>query len=117
MPRLLRGKRKSSRTCRRQLAPKILEPVWRHFGVSDRVLDVLVPEVVLQRPRVVAIVGELKPTSVAKHVWVDREGHLVGVAVAVDDLVEVGGRVGLGELGSETSRFSRGMWQVRLRSA
>jgi len=36
------------------------------------VLDVLLPEIVLQRPRVVAIVGELKPTGVAKHVGVDR---------------------------------------------
>jgi hypothetical protein len=35
-------------------SPKILEPIGRHFGVPDRVLDVLVPEVVLQSPRVVA---------------------------------------------------------------
>ena len=28
--------------------PKILEPVGRHFGVPDRVLNVLVPEVVLR---------------------------------------------------------------------
>src|SRR5262249_52914378 len=39
-------------------SPKVLEPVGRHFGVSDRVLDVPVAEVVLQRPRVVAIVGK-----------------------------------------------------------
>ena len=38
--------------------PKVLEAVGRHFGVSDGVLDVLVPEVVLQGARVVAIVGE-----------------------------------------------------------
>ena len=36
-------------------------------------LNVLVPEVVLQGPRVMAIVGELEPTGMAKHVWVDRE--------------------------------------------
>jgi hypothetical protein len=40
------------------------------------VLDVLVPEVVLQRPRVVAIVGELEPTGMAQHVRVEREWHL-----------------------------------------
>src|SRR5262245_46418647 len=34
--------------CRRQLAPKILEAVGRHLGVPDRVLNVLVPEVLLQ---------------------------------------------------------------------
>src|SRR6516225_8549429 len=34
--------------------PKILESVGRHFGVSDGMLNVLVPEVLLQGPRVVA---------------------------------------------------------------
>ena len=57
-------------------SPKVLETVGRHLGVPDRVLNVLVPEVVLQRPRVVAGVGELEAAGVAKHVWVDRELHL-----------------------------------------
>ena len=48
---------------RRRLAPKILEPVRRHLGVLDSVLDVLVPEVVLQSPCVVAIIGELKTVA------------------------------------------------------
>jgi hypothetical protein len=34
------------------------------------VLDVPVPEVVLQRPRVVAIIGQFEPTGMAKHVRV-----------------------------------------------
>ena len=51
--------------------PKIFEPVGRHFGVPDRVLNVLVPEVMLQGPRVVAVVGQLEPTGVAKHVGMD----------------------------------------------
>jgi len=38
------------------------------------VLNVLVPEVVLQSPCVVAIIGELKTTGMAQHVWVDRAG-------------------------------------------
>ena len=46
--------------------PKVFEAVGRHVGVPDRVLDVLVPEVVLQGPRVVAIVGELEPTGMAE---------------------------------------------------
>src|SRR6476661_4336485 len=45
-------------------------------GVPDRLLDVLVPEVVLQRPRIVTVVRE--PTGMAKHVGVDREWHLGG---------------------------------------
>jgi hypothetical protein len=39
-------------------------------------LDVPVAEVVLQSPCVVAIIGELKTTGMAQHVWVDREWHL-----------------------------------------
>ena len=71
--------------------PKILEPVGRHFGVPDRVLDVLVPEVMLQGPRVVAVVGQLKPAGMAKHVWVDREWHLGGLPEALDEPVEADG--------------------------
>jgi hypothetical protein len=51
------------------------------------VLNVLVPEVVLQGPCVVAIVRELEPTGMAKHVWVDREWHLGGLAEALDEPV------------------------------
>src|SRR5262249_60375356 len=69
------------------LAPKILEPVGRHFGVSDRVLNVLVPEVVLQSPCVVAIIGELKPTGMAKHVGVGRKWHPCSLADALDEAV------------------------------
>jgi hypothetical protein len=71
--------------------PKVLEAVGRHFGVPDRVLNVLVPEVVLQGPRVVAIVGELEPTSMAKHVRVDREWHVSGFPDALDEPVETDG--------------------------
>ena len=71
--------------------PKILESVGRHFGVSDGVLNVLVPEVMLQGPRVVAVVGELKTTGMAQHVWVDREWHLGSLADALDESVEADG--------------------------
>ena len=69
-------------------SPEILESVGRHFGVPDRVLNVLVPEVVLQRPRVVAIVGELEPAGMAKHVRVDGEWHLGRLAEALDEAVD-----------------------------
>ena len=68
--------------------PKILESVGRQFGVPDRALDVLVPEVVLQGPRVVAIIGQLEPAGMAKHVGVDREWHLGGLPEALDEAVE-----------------------------
>src|SRR5262245_56548872 len=62
------------------IPPKVFEPVGCHFGVPDRVLDVLVAKVVLQGPRVVAIVGELEPAGMAKHVRVDRDWHVSGFA-------------------------------------
>jgi hypothetical protein len=49
------------------------------------VLDVLVSEVMLQSPRVVAVVRELKTTGMAKHVRVDREWHLGSLADALDE--------------------------------
>ena len=67
--------------------PKVLESVGRHFGVPDRVLDVLVPEVVLQGPGVVAIICELEPAGMAEHVRVDREWHLGGLPEALDEPV------------------------------
>ena len=52
------------------------------------------PEVVLQGARVVAIIGELEPTGMAKHVRVDREWHLGGLAEALDEPVEADGLMG-----------------------
>ena len=82
-------------------SPKVLEPIGRHFGVSDRVLDVLVPEVVLQGARVVAIVGELEPAGMAQHVGVDREWHLGGLTDTLDEAVEADGADWPAALGNE----------------
>ena len=65
--------------------PKVLESVRRH--VPDRVLNVLVPEVVLQGARVVAIICELEPAGMAEHVRVNREWHLGGLPEALDEPV------------------------------
>jgi hypothetical protein len=70
------------------VSPKVFESVGRHVGVHDGVLNVLVPEVVLQGSRVVAIVGKLEPAGMAKHVRVDRKWHLGGLADALDEAVE-----------------------------
>src|SRR5262249_59502517 len=87
--------------------PKVLEPVGRHFGVPDRVLNVLVPEVVLQGARVVAIVGELEPAGMAKHVWVDREWHLGDLAEALDKPVKTDGADWPTAFGNEHVSLSR----------
>jgi len=55
-------------------SPEILEPIRRHLRVAHRVLDVLVPEPSLQRPRVVPGIGQGVAAGVAQHV---REDHMV----------------------------------------
>jgi hypothetical protein len=54
------------------LPPEILESHGESFSVPHRTLDILVSEVGLQRPRVVALVGK----RVAEHVRVRLEGEL-----------------------------------------
>jgi hypothetical protein len=47
-----------------KLTPEVLEPIRRQLGVTNRVLDVLVAEVRLQRLRIVPrITGELSGFS------------------------------------------------------
>jgi hypothetical protein len=52
------------------------------------VLDILVPEVVLQSARVVSVVGKLEAAGVPKHVRMDGERHLCGLAEALDEMME-----------------------------
>src|SRR5262249_32755902 len=84
--------------------PKVLESVGRHFGVPDRVLDVLVAKVVLEGPRVVAVVGQLESTGMAKHVRVERERHVSGFPEPLDEPVETDGTDWPAALGNEHVR-------------
>jgi hypothetical protein len=52
------------------------------------VLDVLVAEVVLQEPRIDALVRQLVTAGMAQHVRVDRERHLGGFPKALDEPAE-----------------------------
>jgi hypothetical protein len=52
------------------------------------VLDIPVPEVVLQRAAVVAIVGQFEPASMAQHVGMDWKRHLGGLAEPSHEVVE-----------------------------
>jgi hypothetical protein len=42
--------------------PEIAEPLGRKFAISNRMLDVLVAEIVLQRPRIHTLIGQLEPS-------------------------------------------------------
>src|ERR1700674_1982124 len=65
--------RSAASTPGKLLAPKVLEPCRRQLGVAHRVLDVPVPEIGLQRPRVMAAVGKRIATGVPQHVGMDLE--------------------------------------------
>jgi hypothetical protein len=54
------------------VAPEILEPGRRQFGVSDGMLDRAMPKPILDRPRVMPFVGQRVATGVPQHVDVDR---------------------------------------------
>jgi hypothetical protein len=69
----------------------MLESRRREFRVPDRVLDILVPEVGLQRPGIDALVRQVEPARVPKHVGMDRKGELGGNAKPPDQLAESGG--------------------------
>src|SRR5215471_4518863 len=73
----------------------------RHGRLSFWIDGINGIEVVLQRPRVVAIIGELKTTGMAQHVGVDRERHLGSLADALDDTVETDGADWSAALGNE----------------
>ena len=64
-------------------------------------------EVVLQGPRVVAIVGELEPAGVAKHVRVDRKWHVSGFPEPLNEPVETNGTDWPAALGNEHVGVSR----------
>src|SRR5262249_23161195 len=60
----------------KSVPPKVSKPVWRKLGVANGVLNVLMPEIVLQGARVVAIVGKFEPACMAEHVRMHTERHL-----------------------------------------
>src|SRR5262249_22245002 len=67
------------RVTHQSILPEVPEAGGRKLGVAHRVLDILVPEVVLQCPRVVAVIGKFEPAGVAKHVRMHAEWHLGGL--------------------------------------
>ena len=76
----------------RLLAPEILELRRRQFGVTNRVLNVLVPEVGLQRARIVAFAGQGVARGVPQHVRVRLEPELGLSARPLDHAGEAGSR-------------------------
>jgi hypothetical protein len=59
------------------IPPKFFESIRCHLGIPNRVADVLMPQVMLKRSRVVALIGQLEAAGVAQHVgmyWEEKLG-------------------------------------------
>src|ERR1700757_785540 len=70
--------------------PKVVEAVGGELGVKSGVLDVTVPEIVLDGSGVLAVVSELEAGGMPQHVRVDRHAELGLFAGASDELAEIG---------------------------
>src|SRR5262245_3263169 len=76
----------------RSVLPEPIEAVGAKLGISHRVRDVAVAEVVLQRAGVDAIVGELEAAGVAQHVRMSRERKFGQFSSPADHFEEPGPR-------------------------
>src|SRR5215471_3318898 len=85
-------------------APEVLEPIRSQLGVTHRVLDVLVAEPCLQRPRIVPGIGQGVATGVPQHMREDGEGHAGAPAEALEQRAEALGRHWAAALGGEYVR-------------
>ncbi len=66
------------------ILPKSLEPLRTELGIAHCVRDIPMPEVLLDRARVVPFVGELVAGGVPEHMRMDREGQFRELAGARD---------------------------------
>src|SRR5215207_8708947 len=76
----------------RSVLPEGFEAIGCELGVAHRVLDVLVPEIMLQSPRVLAVVDQLVAARMPQHVRVYREGKRCSLPCAGEHLTKAGRR-------------------------
>src|SRR5262249_6951821 len=88
------------------ILPPALEPGRCQFGISHRVLDVLVPEIGLQRPRIPASVRLVETASVPQHVRVRLDLERGSLASSANELLKVADGHWRAALGHEQERRS-----------
>src|SRR5262245_10018602 len=88
------------------ILPPALEPGRCQFGISDRVLDVLMPEIGLQRARIPASVRLVETASVPQHVRVRLDLEPGSLASSANELLEVADGHWRAALGHEQERRS-----------
>jgi hypothetical protein len=70
------------------VAPEILEARWRELGIAHGVLDIFVPEIILDRSCVVTIACQLVAGSMAQHVSMDLEREVGFLPCPLDQPIE-----------------------------
>jgi hypothetical protein len=74
------------------ISKECLEPLRRQRGIARRILDVAMPEIGLDRTRVVAVVGELVTAGVAQHVGMRLDAEIGGDSRSLDHAGKAGRR-------------------------
>src|SRR5262249_40752191 len=74
------------------ILPEPIEAVRAQLGISHRVRDVAVAEVVLQRAGIDAVIGELEAAGVSEHVRMNGEGKFGQFPSPADHFEEPGPR-------------------------
>src|SRR5262249_34726603 len=72
------------------ILPPPLEPGWRQFGIADRMLDIAMPEIVLQAACIPTSISQGEPTGVPQHVRVRLDLEPGDLRSSADELLEVG---------------------------
>ena len=70
------------------ILPEIPEPRRTQLGVPDRVLDIPVTKVLLDRASIVALVRELISACVAQHMRMDGKGNPCRLSSTSDQLAD-----------------------------
>jgi hypothetical protein len=71
----------------RLILPEIAEPARRQFGISNRVLNILVSEVLLNRAHVLAGIRQVEARCMAQHVRMYRELDTGGLGGFCHDMM------------------------------
>src|SRR5262249_50910819 len=89
---------------RASIFPPALESCRCQLGIANRVLNVFVPQVRLQRSRIPPRVRLVETAGVPEHVWVSLDLEPSSLASPANELLEVGHRHRRAALGHEQER-------------
>jgi hypothetical protein len=70
------------------IVPEVLKALRRKFRVPDGMLNIAMPQVVLNGARIGVLVGQVKAAGVPQHMRMDRKGQGGGFARSADHVVD-----------------------------